>query len=155
MSLYGERLTAALDQSAGGPIPLEQQPVHGAVRADGEVQAVPGRFQVTQGGAEADPVMVVGNAGSDPGGVRAVVVRAIRESGSPAGVVKGLLRGMLVLLSGVVNEDRTVGAMKVVVEVHIGLDFPEVGQDLPEAPAVVAQRGPVVEVFGIPAVEGR
>ena len=148
-------LTAALDQNAGSPIPLKQQLVHGAVGADREVQAVPGRFQITEGGAEADPVMVVGNTGSDTGGVRAVVVRAIRKSGSPAGVIKSSLRRLPVFPPGVVNEDRAVGAMKVVVVVHIGLNFPEVGQDLPETPAVVAQSGPVVVVFGNPTKESR
>ena len=47
VSLYGGRLTAALDQSACGPIPLEQQLVYGAFRSDSEVQAVPGRFHAT------------------------------------------------------------------------------------------------------------
>ena len=116
---------------------------------------MPGWFQVTQGSAEADPVMVVGNTGPDTGGVRAVVVRAIGESGSPAGVVIGLLGRMPVFPVGVVNEDRTLGSVKIVVVVHIGLSLPEIGQHLPETPAVVAQRGPVVEVFGIPTVEAR
>ena len=126
-----------------------------AVGADGQVQAVPGRGQVTEGSAEANPIMVVGDAGSDPCCVRAVVVQASGKSGSAAGFVEGVLHRMPVFSARVVNEYRTVGAMKVVVVVNIGLNLPEVRQDFPETPAIIAQRGPVVEVFRVPAIEGR
>ena len=134
---------------------MEQQPVYRAVGADGQVQAVPGRGQVAEGSAEANPVMIVGDSGSYPCCVRAVVVLANGKSGSAAGLVKGILHRMPAFPVKVVNEYRTVGAMKVVVMVKIGLNLPEVRQDLLETPAIIAQRGPVVEIFRVPAVEGR
>ena len=128
--------------------------MHGAAGADGEVQAVPGRVQVSQGGAEADPVVIVADARPDTGGVGAVVVRAIGESCSPAGAVEGLLFRMPSLPPGVVNEDGTVGAMKVIPVVHIGLGLPEIRQGLLVAPTVVSQRGPVVQIPRVSSVEG-
>ena len=54
-----------------------------------------------------------------------------------------------------VHKNRALGAMIVIVKVHVGLDLPEVRQDLLEAPLVVTARGPGRKIFGYTAVEGR
>jgi hypothetical protein len=45
--------------------------------------------------------------------------------------------------------------MIVIMKVHVGLDLPEVRQDLLEAPLVVTARSPGLKIFGYAAVEGR
>jgi len=49
-----------------------------------------------------------------------------------------------------VDKDRAVRAMVVIMMVNVGLDLPEVWEDLLEAPLVVAIRGPEIKVLGHP-----
>ena len=55
---------------------------------------------------------------------------------------------------GMVHKDRTLGAVIVIVKVYVGLDFPEVRQDLLEAPLIVTASGPGLKIFGYAAIEG-
>ena len=100
-------------------------------------------------------MVIVGDRRTYPRRAGAIVVRALREAGGPAGVVEGPLGRMPRRSVGVVHKDWTLCAMIVIVIVNVGLDFPEVRQDLLEVPLVVTIRGPELKVLGHPPVEGR
>ena len=88
VALDGELLAAALYLRAYGPVAFEDDPVDGAVGPDRQVEPVPGRVQVAQGGAPVDAVGVVVGRGADSRGVRAAMVRAVGETVLLTGVYK-------------------------------------------------------------------
>ena len=124
-----------------------------AVRPDGQVEAVPGLGQVPDGGAPPDAVEGVEGHRADAGGVGVVVVRAVGVPGGPASVVEGLLIGVPFAGCEPPGQDGAVAAVEVVVDVEVVLDPPEVREQVPEAPLVVALRGPPVVVFGYASEE--
>jgi hypothetical protein len=128
--------------------------MHYAVGLDGQVETVPALAQVAQSGTEPDPIVVVGDGRAYTRSVRAIVVRAIWEAGGPAGIVEGLLGRMPLIPSGVMDKYRPVFSMIVIMIINVGLDLSKIGQDLLEAPLVVAASGPALKVIGNPTVEG-
>ena len=70
-----------------------------------------------------------------------------RFTGGQGSSVKRFLEGQPVLAVKSANWNRTFGTVKVVPDVHIGFQLPEIGQDLDERPLVVSQIGPGVVVF--------
>src|SRR5215475_10151870 len=137
------------------PVALKQNALHQTVGSDGEVQAVPTRVQVAESSTKADAVVIVRDRRAYTRSAGAIVVRTLRKASGPAGVVEGPLSRMPCRWIGMVHKDRALGAMIVIVKVHVGLDLPEVRQDLLEAPLVVTARGPGLKIFGYAAVEGR
>ena len=112
VGLDGEGLAAALHQCTHGPVAFEQELLHVAVGADGEVQAVAGLVQVAQGGAHAHAAGVVEGRGADARRVGVVVVGAVGESRLAAGLVEGRLGRVPGIGLEPVTDDRAVGAMK-------------------------------------------
>src|SRR5262245_29216203 len=129
--------------------------MHQTVGSDGEVQAVPARVQVTESSTEADAIVIVRDRRAYTRSIGAIMVRALRKSGSPASVVEGPLGRMPRCSVGMVHKDRALGAMIVIVKVYVGFDLPEVRHDLLEAPLVVTVSSPGLKIFGYAAVEGR
>jgi hypothetical protein len=82
------------------------------------------------------------------------MVRALRKSDGPAGIVEGPLRRMPRCAVGMVHEDRPFCAMIVIMKVYVGLDLPKVWKDVFEAPLIVTARGPGRKIFWYAAVEG-
>ena len=62
---------------------------------------------------------------------------------------------MQLLSVGMVDKNRSVGSMVVAVLVYIGLHLPEVREDLLEAPQVISQCRPAVEIIWNSPVERR
>jgi hypothetical protein len=62
---------------------------------------------------------------------------------------------MPLISSGVMDKYRPVFSMIVIMIINVGLDLSKIGQDLLEAPLVVAASGPALKVIGNPTVEGR
>jgi hypothetical protein len=54
-----------------------------------------------------------------------------------------------------VNKNGAFRSMVVIMAVYVGLNLPEIGQDLLETPLIVAEEGPPVEVFWCASVESR
>src|SRR5262245_12945265 len=125
------------------------------VGSDGEVQTVPARVQVAESSTEADAIVIIRDCRTYARSTGAIMVRALRKAGSPASVVEGPLGRMPRCSVGMVHKDRALGAMIVIVKVHVGLDLPEVRQDLLEAPLVIAVSSPGLKIFGYATVEGR
>ena len=132
---------------------VEQDALHGAVGADGEVEAMARGVDVAERGTPADAVGVVEGVGADAGGVGVVVVGVGGEAGVDAGVVEGNLVGQQVFELVALGDDGAVAAVEVVLIVHVGFELAEVGEDVLVAPLVVAERNPVVEVVGYGAEE--
>src|SRR5262249_46637961 len=138
----GERLTTTVNGDPHSSLAIKQDTVHRTVGSDCQVEAVPARTQVAQGGTEADAVVIVGDRGPYTRSIGAIVVWAIRKAGGLTGVIEGALGPMPCLCVGMVDKDWAVCAMVVILIVNVGLDFPEVRQDLLEVPLVVTIRGP-------------
>ena len=153
LGLHRVLVAPALDLHAGGPVAVEQYAVHGAVGPDGQVEPVSRLAQVADCGAEPDAVRVVQRQGAYAGGIGVVVVWAVGEALGPAGVVEGLLVRTPRLSPEPVRHYRAVGAMEVVVECGVGLQPAKIGQQLVEAPLIVAQGGPAIVVLGDPSQE--
>src|SRR5262245_43978355 len=151
----GERLVAALHDDRHRPVALKHNALHQTVGSAGEVQAVPTRVQVAESRTEADAIVIVRDCRAYTRSAGAIVVRALRKSGGSAGVVEGPLGRMPCRWVGMVYKNRALCAMIVIMKIHVGLDLPEVRQDLLEAPLVVTARGPGLKIFGYAAVEGR
>ena len=151
----GEPLRAAMHDNPHRPIALKQNAVHQTVGSDRQVQAVPARVQVAESSTEADALMIVGDRRAYTRSARAIVVWALRKARGAAGVVEGPLGWMPRCAVGMVHKDWTLGTMIIIVKVNVGLDLPEVREDLLEAPLVVAASGPGVKIFGDTSVEGR
>jgi hypothetical protein len=150
----GERLIATVHDDSHRPVALKQNAVHQTVGSDGEVQAVPTRVQVAESSTEADAIVIVRDRRAYTRSTGAIVVQALRKAGGPAGVVEGPLGRMPHCSVGMVHKDRAFCAMIVIVKIHVGLDLPEVREDLLEAPLVVAASSPGLKIVGYAAVEG-
>src|SRR2546430_10445403 len=137
------------------PIALKQNAMHQTVGSDRQVLAVPTGVQVAESSTEADTIMIVGDRRTDTRSVGAIVVRALRKARGPAGVVEGPLGWMPRCSVGMVHKDRPLGSMIIIMKVNVGLDLPEVREDLLEAPLLIAAGGPGIKIFGYPTVEGR
>ena len=109
---------------------------------------MPRWVQIAQGGAETYAVGVVERNWADTRRLGMVVVRAIGETGSSTGVLKGgLVRIQLVLLEPA-GDYGALRAVEIIVgEVSVGLDLPEIGEALGEAPLVVTHGRPRVVVL--------
>ena len=132
---------------AGRAAALDQQPVHQAVRQDGQVGPAADRVQVAHGGAPADAAEAVERQRAAPGRVRRVVVRARVVAGIATGVEERLLLRAQLLRREPAHRNRSVAAVVRVAEVVIGLDAAQAGQHLVEAPARAAQLRPAVVVL--------
>ena len=155
LTFDGEHLAAAVNLDPHSPVAIKYDAVDQTVGSDGQVEAVPALAQIAQGGTEADAVVVVRDGWPDTRSVGAIVVRAFRKARSPTGVVEGPLGRMPLLSFGMVDKDRAIGSMVFVMEVNVGLDRPEVWEDLLETPLVVAASRPAIEIIRDAAVEGR
>src|SRR6266540_1752684 len=62
---------------------------------------------------------------------------------------------MPLLSTGMVDEDRPVASMILVMVVNVGLDRPEVRKDLIKPPLVIAASGPAIRIIRDAPVEGR
>ena len=154
--LDDEALAAAYDFDSGCAFfvqPVEYDALHGAVGADSEVEAMAHGVDVAERGAPADAVGVVEGVGADAGCVRVVVVGVFWEASLDAGVVKGDLVGEQVFELVALGDDGAVAAVEVVLEVQVGFELAIVWQDILEAPLIVAEGDPVVEVVGDGAEE--
>ena len=150
----GKALTTTVNLYPDRPVTIKQDAMHHAVGSNRQVEAVPRLAQVAQSGTEADAVVVVGDARTYARSAGAVVVRTVREASSAAGVVKGPMGRMPRLSVGMVDKDRAVCSMVVILTVDIGLDLAEVRKDLLKAPLLIAARGPGSKVLGDAPVEG-
>ena len=114
-----------------------------AVGPDGEVEAVAGRVQVTQRRTEPDTVGVVEGHRAHAAGLRVVVVRGVGKTGVPAGAVERRLVRQQLLPLEAAGDDRSFGAVKVVVgKVCVRLNAAQEGDQLGEAPFVVPHGSP-------------
>ena len=114
-----------------------------------------GLAQVTQGGAEPDPVVVVGHARADSVGVGMVMVVSFRETLGAAGVEEGALGGVPGGRVGMMHEDGAFGAVIVAITVNVRFQLAEKGEGLFVTPLVVAPGCPGVEILGDAAIKGR
>src|SRR5262249_55537701 len=113
LHLHGDRLGA-----------IEEDTMDHAVGLDGQVQAMSGLIQIAQGGAPANAVGVVAGHRTNPRGIRMVMVRTVRETGSSTRLVEGMLVWQPLVGLETVRNDRTVSAMKVIVpEVGVGFEL--------------------------------
>ena len=151
----GKPLRATVPDNPHRPVALKQHAVHQTVGSDGEVQAVPTRVKVAESSTEADAIVIVRNCRTYTRSAGTIVVRTLRKAGGPTGVVEGPLGRMPRRSVGMVHKDRALCAMIVIVKVHVGLDLPEVREDLLEAPLIVTASGPGLKIFGYPSVERR
>ena len=154
LALDGEGLAAALHLDAHGLLALEDDAAGDAVGPDGQVQAVSGRVEIAQGGAPADAIGVVEGYRADAAGLGVVVVGDFGEPLVAAGLEEGGLVGQQFLALEASGDDGAVGVVEVIAgEVGVGLDAPQEGQQLDEAPLVVAHLGPGVVVLRYSAQE--
>ena len=79
IGIDGKHLFTAYDKQTSGPVAIEYDAVDQAIRADGEVEAVSGGVEISDGGAHPDSVYYVEREGADTGAVGAVVVGAVRK----------------------------------------------------------------------------
>ena len=105
------------------------------------------RIQVRQSRAHAHPIDVIFSAPADAGGIRVMHVGIFREVGCHAGPVKRLLHGRPGLAGKAAYGNRAVGAVEVIVEIGIVLQFPKVWQHLAIRPRRVARRCPGVKIL--------
>ena len=142
------RAGGTADLHGRGAPPFDEDPPGRGVATDLQVRARPNLGgQVAEGGAPADAAGVVQGQGADAGGVRVVVVGAVGLAPVAQGVVEGLLLGGAGLVTEAVHGDRPLGAVEVAVEVGVGLDPLQAGQDLLPGPLRVAGGGPAVVVL--------
>ena len=113
-----------------------------------------GRVEVAEGGAPADAVGVVEGHRPHAAGLGVVVVGDLGEALVAAGPEEGGLVGKQLLPLEAAGDDGPVGVVEVIAgEVGVGLDAAQEGQELDEAPLVVAHLGPGVVVLGDAAQE--
>ena len=143
----GEDLAAAFHPSSDSAVAFEQDALHVAVGADGEIEAMARLVQVAQGGAHAHAAGVVEGSRADAGGVGVVVVRAVGKPRLAAGGVECVLCRVPGLRLEAVAHDGAVGAVEIVGEVSVGLQLAEVGQAVGVAPFAVAHFGPRIVVL--------
>ena len=146
--LDGEPLAAALDFHAccASAIGRENDALHGAVRANCQVEAMPHRIDVAERSTPAYAVGIVESVRSDACCVWVVMVRIGGKPRIETGVVKCNLVSQQVFKPMPLRDDRAIAAVKVVLVVHVGFELAKVGQHILVVPLVIAHRHPVVEV---------
>ena len=102
---------------------------------------------VGQTGAHADAVGIVHGDGPYPTRVRIVQVGILGETGGHGSPVKCLLEGQPVLSLEPPDRNWTLGAVKVVPDVDIGFQLPQIRQHFDEGPLVITLFRPRVVVF--------
>src|SRR5215471_5763712 len=148
LPLDGKPLSAALHLHGDCLGAIEEDTMDHAVGLDGQVQPMSGLIQIAQGSAPANAVGVVAGHRTNPRGIRMIMVRTVRETGSSTRLVEGMLVWQPLVGLETVRNDRTVRAMKVVVpEVSVGLELAEVLEAIFKVPLIVAHGGPGVVIF--------
>src|SRR5262245_60709005 len=109
---------------------------------------MPGLAEIAQRGTPANAVRVVAGHRTNASGVRVVMVWTVRKSCCPTGVVEGPLVWQPLIALKASDNDRTVGAMKVVVtEVRVRLNLAEILKAVLKVPLLVARSSPCVVIF--------
>ena len=145
----GKYLASALDLHSNGFLTLKDDSAGGAVGPDRQVQPVPGRSQISDGGAKSDAIGIIEWYRSDARRLWMVMVWALRKSSGPAGSLECCLVWIKLVLLEPAGDYGTLRAMKIVVwKVGVSLDLSEVLQQLWKAPLVIAHRSPGVIVLG-------
>ena len=146
-----EYLAAALNFQTRYSCPLKERPAREHVAFDGQVEPMTHRAQVGDGSAHADTTPVIHRDCADAGGIGAVQVGVVGVTPFNGGGVECFLHVGPRLVSPPHYGDGAVAAVEIVVDVQVGLGFPEEGQDLQISPLLVAEGGPAFEVFRQPA----
>ena len=118
------------------------------IRTDGQGQAMPGEGQVSDGRAPAHIVRIVHGVGADTNGIGMIMVWILWKPCAQAGVVESPLVRRQSVHRMAANHDGAFVAVEIIVEVSVGLHVAKVRKARFIAPLVVAQRDPVVEIFG-------
>src|SRR5262245_3226553 len=153
IACYHKGFAATLDLDPGGTCAVKQEPMHQTVGLNRQVQPMPGLTQMTDGGAVANPVGVVERGRADSGRFRMVVVCAIGESGGATRLVEGDLAREPGMACKPMRDDRASVAMELIGEILVIFQLAKVGEQLLEAPLIVAHGGPGVIILRYPAQE--
>ena len=144
-----EQLAAAFGFDADGAAVLDHDPADEDAAAHGQVQVMANRVEKRHRGADPDTIDVVRRRDAEAGGMQAVLVVGLAESGLDAGGVEGLLDRRQWARPTASDRHRPIRAVAVIVlDVEIALRFAEVRHDLFIRPFVVAEGRPGVEILG-------
>ena len=145
---WRSKLAAALDLDADGALALQQNALGRAVSLDVQIGPVARLRQVGHSSALAHAVNVVEWIRAYTGRVRLIGVRAIRESGLPAGVNPGPLFRPPILFRIAAHADGAgVAVVACRAEFMVVFQLAKVREYLFEIPAVVAERDPGIEIL--------
>ncbi len=150
-----KQIAATFNHHAHRASAFKLEAMYRTVRANAQVQTMPGRVQVPQGRTPPHAVVIVVYTRANSRGFGVVVIRAIGKASHPTGVVQCELSWMPILLLGVVDKDWPICAVVLIAGVHIRFDLAKIGLHLIKAPLVVAEIGPGLEILGNPSVERR
>ena len=143
----GELLAAALHFHAYGPVSVKHHTVRQHVGLDGQIEPVSVGVQVGKRGAHPDAAGVVHGNGACSRGIGVVHVRVFGKSGGDSCLVESLVHRQEFFPGQPPDRDWPVCPVEVVSHVQVGLQFAEEGQQIDEAPLVIALRGPFVVVL--------
>ena len=114
LALGDELLAAALHLDSGCTVAVEDDSMGGAIRTYRQVQPMPRHGEVPDVRAPADAVGIVERYRSDAGEVGVVMVRSVRVTRGPDGIVEGGLHGrVLVAIGEASTDDRALSAVEV------------------------------------------